>query len=76
MLKLLFDISTCFSIPFSGSNRVLFPWYFHRGNEPENSGTGVCPPSRKLPEKHVEHHGFRRSRHWVGYLCLFLVINI
>ena len=62
-ITLLYAASTIlFSIGIHG---ILLPGNLYGRDQPQDFGTGFCPPSWQLPEKYVEHHGFRSCSHWV-----------
>jgi hypothetical protein len=52
----------------TGSHGVLLSRDLHRGDEPQDSGSGLRSSSGQLPQEHVEHHGLCRRGHRVGYL--------
>ena len=55
-ITLLYAASTIlFSI---GIHRILLPGNLYGRDQPQDFGTGFCPPSWQLPEKYVEYHGF------------------
>jgi hypothetical protein len=59
---------TTFIAHLTGSHGVLLSRDLHRGDEPQDSGSGLRSPSGQLPQEHVEHHGLCRRGHRVGYL--------
>ena len=62
-ITLLYAASTIlFSIGIHG---ILLPGNLYGRDQPQDFGTRFCPPSWQLPEKYVEHHGFRSCSHWV-----------
>ena len=64
-ITLLYAASTIlFSI---GIHRILLPGNLYGRDQPQDFGTGFCPPSWQLLEKYVEHHGFCCGSYGVSF---------